>query len=139
MENITEELRIKIIESLSNEEVKKLLIYKDIEGNLVDKFYYQNKESDIETTGFCYLVSLLIYHVDGKSKKWMFKTITDELFIKENGTHYFLLNKSNNEILDLTADQFRGINIPYEKSKGIPIRFLNKNVKKYAKILNIKL
>ncbi len=138
-ENYLDELKIKIIESLSNENVKKLLIYKDNEGNTVDKFYFDNKNSNIETTGFCYLVSLLIYHADGKSKKWMFKTITDESFVKENGTHYFLLNKESNEILDLTADQFRGINIPYEKSKGIPIRFLNKNVKKYATILKIKL
>ena len=139
MENNLDELKYKIIESLSNENVKKLLIYKDNEGNTVDKFYYDNKNSNIETTGFCYLVSLLIYHADGKSKKWMFKTITDESFVKENGTHYFLLNKESNEILDLTADQFRGIKIPYEKSKGIPIRFLNKNVKKYATILKIKL
>jgi hypothetical protein len=134
-----DELKIKIIESLSNENVKKLLIYKDIEGNTVDKFYFDNKNSNIETTGFCYLVSLLIYHVNGKSNKWMFKTITDELFIKENGTHYFLLNKESKEILDITANQFKGINIPYEKSKGIPIRFVNKNVRKFAKILNIKL
>ena len=93
MENNLDELKYKIIESLSNENVKKLLIYKDNEGNTVDKFYYDNKNSNIETTGFCYLVSLLIYHADGKSKKWMFKTITDESFVKENGTHYFLLNK----------------------------------------------
>jgi len=139
MENNLNELKYKIIESLSNENVKKLLIYKDIEGNTVDKFYLDNKISDMETTGFCYLVSLLIYHADGKSKKWMFKTITDESFVKENGTHYFLLNKESKEILDLTSDQFKGIKIPYEKSKGIPIRFLNKNVKKYATILNIKL
>lgn len=138
-ENYLDELKIKIIESFSNENVKKLLIYKDNEGNTVDKFYFDNKNSDIETTGFCYLVSLLIYHADGKSKKWMFKTITDELFINENGTHYFLLNKESKEILDLTSDQFKGIYIPYDKSKGIPIRFLNKNVKKYATILNIKL
>ena len=139
MEIDLDELKTKIIESLSNENVKKLLIYKDIEGNTVDKFYLDNKNSNIETTGFCYLVSLLIYHADGKSKKWMFKTITDELFIKENGTHYFLLNKENKEILDLTSNQFKGINIPHEKSKGIPIRFVNKNVRKFAKILNIKI
>jgi len=132
-----EELKNKIMESFSNEEVKNLLIYKDKNGNNVDKFYLMNKNSNIESTGFCYLVSLLIYHVDGKSKKWMFKTITDELFLKENGSHYFLLNKINNEILDLTANQFNGTEIPYEKSKGIPIRFVNKNVKKYAKILKI--
>lgn len=135
---ITEELKNKIIESFSKEEVKKLLIYKDIKGNIIDKFYFDNKNSDIESTGFCYLVSLLIYHMDGKSKKWTFKTITDELFIKENGTHYFLLNKESNKILDLTTDQFKGIEIPYEKSKGIGIRFVNKNVKKYASILKIK-
>lgn len=137
---ITEELKNKIIESFSKEELKKLLIYKDIKSNIIiDKFYFDNKNSDVESTGFCYLVSLLIYHVDGKSKKWMFKTITDESFIKENGMHYFLLNKETNEILDLTTDQFKGIEIPYEKSKGIGIRFVNKNVKKYASILKIKI
>ena len=137
--NNLEELKFKIMESLSNEDVKKLLIYKDMNGNVVDKFYFDNKNSAIESTGFCYLVSLLIYHIDGKSMKWMFKTITDELFVKENGSHYFLQNKKTKEILDLTADQFTGVEIPYEKSKGIPIRFVNKNVRNYAKILKIKL
>lgn len=139
MSLITEELKNKITESFSKEEVKKLLIYKDNKGNIIDKFYNDNKNSDVESTGFCYLVSLLIYHIDGKSKKWMFKTITDELFLKENGTHYFLLNKENNEILDLTTNQFKGIEIPYEKSKGIGIRCVNKNVKRYASILNLKI
>jgi len=136
---VSDELKNKIIESFSKEEVKKLLIYKDFEGNIIDKFYIDNKKSDIESTGFCYLVSLLIYHMDGKSKKWMVKTITDELFIKKNGRHYFLLNKESNKILDLTIDQFKGIEVPYEKSKGIGIRFINKNVKKYASILEIEL
>ena len=134
---MTEELKNKIIASFSLEEVKKLLIYKDIKGNLIDKFYFDNKNSNVESTGFCYLVSLLIYHIDGKNKKWMLKTITDESFIKENGRHYFLLNKITNEILDLTSDQFKTV-IPYEKSKGIGIRFVNKNVRRYARILNIE-
>lgn len=136
--NDLDQLKKLIIESFSKESVKKLLIYKE-KNNTIYKFYIQNKNSNIQSTGFCYLASLLIYHADGKSKKWMFKTITDESFINDNGTHYFLLNKENNEILDLTADQFKGINIPYEKSKGIPVRFVNKNVKKFADILKIKL
>jgi hypothetical protein len=135
---MTEELKNKIIASFSLEEVKKLLIYKDIKGNLINKFYFDNKNSNVESTGFCYLVSLLIYHIDGKNKNWMLKTITDESFIKENGRHYFLLNKITNEILDLTSDQFKTV-IPYEKSKGIGIRFVNKNVRRYARILNIEL
>ena len=134
---MTEELKNKIIASFSLEEVKKLLIYKDIKGNLINKFYFDNKNSNVESTGFCYLVSLLIYHIDGKNKNWMLKTITDESFIKENGRHYFLLNKATNEILDLTSDQFKTV-IPYEKSNGIGIRFVNKNVRRYARILNIE-
>jgi hypothetical protein len=136
---ISNEIKNQILSSFLNEEVKKLLIYKDVEGNLVDKFYLDNKKSDIQSTGFCYLVSLLVYHVDGKSRKWMLRTITDEDFINSNGTHWFLLNKETKEILDLTKDQFKGIDIPYEKSKGVGIRFVNKNVRKYAKILNLNI
>jgi len=135
---ISEELKNKIIKSFSNEEVKKLLIYKDIYGNIIDEYYLNNKKSDIHSVGFCYLASLLVYHIDGKSKKWIIKKITDEEFLNKNGKHYFLLNKENNEILDLTSDQFKD-KIPYDKSRGIGIRFVNKNVKKFASLLEIEL
>ena len=48
----------------------------------------------------------------------------------------------NIEIVNITTliEEVKNLlNIPYEKSKGIPIRFVNKNVRKFAKILNIKI
>ena len=45
-------------------------------------------------------------------------------FRRNNGTHYFLVNKHSQEILDVTSEQYtlRGIEIPYHLGKGKGLR-----------------
>lgn len=131
------ELIQKVKESFKNEEVKLLLINKWIQPN--DYWYNINKETSllgIDSTGFCYLASELIYFETGKSSKWWFKQIISNK-LPYNGHHFYLQDKLTNEMLDITSDQFEGIRIPYEENKNKSIRFMSTNCKKYKKLLEV--
>ena len=121
-----------IVKSFEREEVKQLL-KNDILG---DYWYDINKSSNNNLTGFCYLASELYYFLEGKSEKWWFKEITSIEHLPYNGKHFYLVNKENGEILDITKDQFSNIEIPYHLAKNKGIRYMSKNCRKLIKILN---
>lgn len=78
-----------------------------------------NKQSNINSTGFCYSASEVIYRLNGGKDNWFIKSVNDPRDWN-NGTHYFLQNKHSNEILDITSDQYtlRNIEIPYELGRA---------------------
>ena len=127
------ELYENIREQFHKEEAKLLLINPYMEPN--DYWYKINKESNIHSTGFCYLASEVYYHQTGKAKRWWFKEIKSDK-LPYNGHHYYLQDKETGEIVDLTADQFGDIVIPYEESKNRGIRFESKAYKEFIKLLN---
>jgi hypothetical protein len=128
------ELINKIRFLFSNEEAKKLIINDKLIPN--DYWYKINLESEIQSTGFCYLASEVYYKLNNKSKEWWFKELKSDL-LPYNGYHYFLQHKITNEIIDITADQFKGIDIPYDKAKNKGIRFSSKQCNSFIKLLNI--
>ncbi|OGI17141.1 MAG: hypothetical protein A2287_05845 [Candidatus Melainabacteria bacterium RIFOXYA12_FULL_32_12] len=86
------------------------------------------------TLGYCYLASELLYHYIVPNKEDY-----KPMIIKfDNGTtHWFLQNRHNGNILDLTEEQFSKLNspikLPYEKAKNTG--FLTKEPSKNAQIL----
>lgn len=75
-----------------------------------------NLESGINTTGHCYAASEAIYHLLGGKD-----VFTPQMNKDDNGnSHWWLLRKSDNLIIDPTASQFtkKGIQPPYEGAKG---------------------
>ena len=79
------------------------------------------------TTGYCYVVSEVVYHYFAPkgSKSYVLKT-------GDNSTHWFLKSPAG-EVIDLTADQFDKT-VPYEKAK--PHAFLTKTISKRGKVLS---
>lgn len=129
------ELYNKIRGQFHKEEAKLLLINPYIQPN--DYWYKINKESNIHSTGFCYIASETYYHQSGKAKEWWFRElISDKL--PYNGHHYFLQHKETGEIVDLTKDQFGDIVIPYDEAKNRGIRFETKIYKQFLKLIENK-
>jgi hypothetical protein len=95
-----------------------------------------NKETGINSTGFCFAASEVIYRLTGGSNTWTVKRLTNIDNLWNGGTHYFLERKSNKEILDITSDQYtkQGTTIPYELSKGTGLRSVSKKARLLAKL-----
>lgn len=127
------ELYNKIRNQFHKEEVKKLLINPHMEPN--DYWYKINKESDIDSTGFCYLASQVYYMLEGKAKVWWCKKIVSDK-LPYNGFHFYLEHKETGEIVDLTADQFGNLEIPRDEATNYGIRFPTKACKEFIRIMN---
>lgn len=78
-----------------------------------------NRRSNINSTGFCFSASEVIYRLNGGKDNWFIKSINDPKDWN-NGTHYFLQNKETDKILDVTSNQYtlRNIEIPYHLGKA---------------------
>lgn len=101
-------LILRLRESFKKEEVKK---------NVLDNVWYtKNKEKGIDSTGFCFYASEVVYRLTGGKSRWILKRISKDNWIF--GPHYFLFDKITEQILDITADQYGVEKIPYEKAKG---------------------
>jgi len=113
----------KLLEAFKSEEVKKEV--------LDDNWYIVNKQKQIDSAGFCFYASEVIYRLTGGKDNWYIKKISKEDW--ELGPHYFLQNKHTNEILDITYDQYgKDIKIPYELGKGRGLQQVSIKAKKLA-------
>jgi hypothetical protein len=105
MDNLQEIIR-KLKLAFSNEEVKNSIL--DAE------WLKKNKESGIDSTGFCYSASEVIYRLSGGKSIWKKVSISQSKWA--HGGHCYLVNKKTNKELDITRDQYelRNILIPYK-------------------------
>jgi hypothetical protein len=105
----------------------------NIKRQVLEPNWYQlNIETGIASTGFCFSASEVLYRLTGQTQIWMLKSINDP-GKWNNGTHYFLMRRQNNEIVDITSDQYtrREIVVPYQLAKGKGLR----NVSNKARLL----
>ncbi len=120
-----DEIILKLKKAFERDDVKRAI--------LKPEWYKKNIESGVDSTGFCYAASEVIYRLTGGKEKWKKVAIPEKEW--EYGGHCYLINKETNEILDITADQNTslGIEIPYDK--GIAGGFRTKNYGNGAKLL----
>lgn len=113
--------------SFSNDNIKQQV--------LEENWYLKNIDSGIDSTGFCFSASEVLYRMTGGTNVWQVVSISDPRDWN-NGTHYFLKRRENNEIVDITADQYilRGINIPYEIGRGRGLRFISNKARLLARL-----
>ena len=106
IEEIIDKLKI----AFSKDEVKKAI--------LENEWLLKNRESGIDSTGFCYSASEVIYRLTGGKDIWKKVSISKNKW--EHGGHCYLINKAKNVILDITRDQYEllNISIPYELGKA---------------------
>jgi len=119
--------------------LKKSFADDDIKRQVLDENWYNlNIENNIDSTGFCFAASEILYRMTGGKSVWKIISINDPNDWN-NGTHYFLLRKSNNEIIDITANQYtdRGIEIPYEKGKARGLRFVSRKAKLLSRLSDL--
>lgn len=102
---------------------------------LDESWYLENIANKVDSTGFCFAASEVLYRLTGRSDNWQVVSINDPRDWN-NGTHYFLKRKHNSEIIDITADQYtsRGINIPYEVGRGRGLRFVSRKARLLARL-----
>ena len=105
---------------------------------LDDGWFDLNKQTGIDTTGFCYSASEVIYRLTGGNQIWAVKKIIDPTHW-ENGTHYFLLNRTDNQRLDITSSQYedRRIKIPYDIAIGGSFRMVSRKARLLAQMSNL--
>lgn len=117
----------RLIASFSDEAIKKSVLKKE--------WYELNIKNGIDSTGFCYAASEIIYRLNGGKDVWKKVSISKAKW--EHGSHYYLIHKQTGEILDITSDQFTsiGIEIPYEL--GVGGGFMGKGLSKASKKLAI--
>lgn len=92
--------------AFENENVKRAVLQTEwLEKNI------QNK---INSIGFCYSASEVIYRLTGGKENWKKMSISKSKW--KHGGHCYLMNKKTGERLDITSDQYTelGIKIPYE-------------------------
>ena len=105
----------------------------NIKRQVLEPCWYQfNITWGIHSTGFCFAASEVLYRLTGENQIWMVKRLIDPTNWN-NGTHYFLMRRKDNQIIDLTSDQYteRGIEIPYQHGRGCGLR----NVSNKARLL----
>jgi hypothetical protein len=125
LENIIAKLK----RSFSNDDIKKAVLSK--------YWYKKNKESEIDSTGFCYAASEVIYRLTGEGDSWKKVSISQKNW--EHGGHCYLIKKEDNLILDITSDQYtnRHIVIPYDLGKAGGFRSVSNAAIKLAKLANL--
>lgn len=112
------------------------LAFKDkaIKKAVLKKEWYElNIKNGVDSTGFCYVASEIIYHLFGGKDVWKKCSIFKSKW--EHGSHVYLENKETGDILDITDDQFidMDIHIPYDL--GVGGGFMTKDMSKASKIL----
>ena len=127
LQTIIENLR----SSFQSIETKKKVVSTD--------WFEKNIDSNIDSTGFCFAASEVIYRLTGGKKVWFIKCINKKDW--EYGPHYFLEKKENNQLLDITANQYleKGISIPYELGKAKGLRCISKKAQILASSCGLKL
>jgi hypothetical protein len=120
MENldfVIEKLKV----AFGNAEIQKVI--------LDDEWLLKNRESGINSTGFCYVSSEVIYRLSGGKDVWKKVSISKAKW--KYGGHCYLINKATNGILDITSDQYelQGIPIPYELGVAGGFRQVSENAK----------
>ena len=103
-----EEIISKLEVAFTLEEVKS----KVLQPEWLDK----NHTSGIDSTGFCYAASEVIYRLNGGKENWKKVSISKRDW--ELGGHCYLINKESNEILDITSSQYGDITIPYNLGRA---------------------
>jgi len=113
--------------SFSNDTIKRQI--------LDESWYHQNIDSGIDSTGFCFVASEVLYRLTGGKNNWQVVSINDPKDWN-NGTHYFLKRKLNSEIVDITEDQYtsRDIIIPYSLGRGGGLRFVSNKARLLARL-----
>lgn len=120
----------KLRESFKNEEVKK---------NVLDPFWYaENKRNGIDSTGFCFYASEILYRLAGGKSRFKFVRISREDW-PFFGPHYFLYDKLNDKIVDVTSDQYKCDVIPYAKGKGRGLQRISNMAKLLSKYIGYEL
>jgi hypothetical protein len=114
MKNL-DEIIAKLKIAFTKDDVKKAVIKPE--------WYPDNIKYGIDSLGFCYAATEVIYRLCGGKEKWKVMSISSKDWA--DGSHYYLQDKNTNEILDITADQYtaRGISIPYALGNGKGYRF----------------
>jgi len=110
-----------------------------IKRQVLDKNWYQeNINNGIDSTGFCFAASEVLYRLTGGTSIWQVVSINDPRDWN-NGTHYFLKRRQNSEIVDITADQYtsRGIIIPYALGRGRGLRFVSNKAELLARLCGL--
>lgn len=111
----------------------------DVKQQVLDTAWLeQNMQSRIHSTGFCSSASEVIYRLTGGKDRWYIKSINDPRNWG-NGTHFFLEDKENGNILDVTSSQYteRNIEIPYELGIARGLRRTSNAAKNLARLSNL--
>mgnify|MGYP001408416553 CR=1 FL=1 len=103
-----EEIISKLKIAFTQKEVKAKVLYPE--------WLIKNHTSGIDSTGFCYAASEVIYRLNGGKENWKKVSISERDW--ELGGHCYLINKESNEILDITNSQYGNISIPYNLGKA---------------------
>lgn len=105
-----EEIKRKLLVSFKDENIKKAV--------LQPEWLKKNKINKIDSTGFCYSASEVIFRLNGGKENWKKVSISETVW--PDGGHCYLINKHTKERLDITKDQYEsmGINIPYHLGVG---------------------
>lgn len=107
-------------------------LLKSIRRNLSDdllKPEYRKKIRLSKSAGHCYVATEALYHSLSDKQREFYKPH----YLKVNGvTHWYLMNKNRDTILDPTSDQFKEI---LDYSNGIGAGFLTKTPSKRTLIL----
>lgn len=109
-------LYLDLLVTYSISEVKNAII-NSLSDDLLKPDYLKNLEMRKSNVyGHCYAASEAMYYLTGGKSKWTPQQGRCEVL----GSHWWLKEKSTNEIMDLTADQFFSLDLapPYGKGKG---------------------
>lgn len=120
-----------IIEALRNS-----FLDDNIKQQILDQHWYQlNIENGINSTGFCYSASEVLFRLTGGNDIWQVRYLKDPEHWN-NGTHYFLKRRINDEIIDITSNQYtdRAIKIPYDLSTGRGLQNISKKARLLARL-----
>jgi hypothetical protein len=113
----------------------------EVKNAVVDAYWLAiNRESGIDSTGFCLPASEVIYRLCGGKDKWQGMSISRKDW--KHGGHVYLQDRTTGEILDITADQYtgKGLAIPYHLGKDRSFQDISSDqAKKLAKAIGIDL
>ncbi len=102
------EIILKLEEAFKRDDVKKAV--------LAPKWYERNIDNKIDSMGFCYAASEVIFRLNGGKETWKKVSISEKKW--DLGGHCYLENIETGEILDITNQQYtsKDIEIPYDKA-----------------------
>jgi hypothetical protein len=83
--------------------------------------------------GCCYVATEALYHLWGKDNGYTPMRVPYKLRDGSIGQHWFLEQRASGLQLDITADQFRGLQPDYKNA--IPAGFLTKKPSKRAQLI----